>query len=252
MSARFGAGVGHDGEVSARVVSWNLQGRERPDLVDAARWIEASAPDVVLLQEVQRGQAHRLAGMLGWEREWRFKHWPVVVPAEGLAILSPHRLSVVERRTLAKPWSVWSWRRRVAIAATVESPVPIRVVNTHLGAGVGDAERARQARLTAAMTGDGAALVGGDLNTHPGSAVLRAYEDAGLRDAWAEVRPAEPGHTNWEPGPRDRPPTQRLDYVLVNAAVTVCDAVVATDDADFGRFGALSDHLPLTVVVAVR
>ena len=32
-----------------------------------------------------------LADALGWHVEWRFKHWPVVYPAEGLAVLTPHR-----------------------------------------------------------------------------------------------------------------------------------------------------------------
>ncbi|HEX4903345.1 MAG TPA: endonuclease/exonuclease/phosphatase family protein, partial [Acidimicrobiales bacterium] len=70
-----------------RVLSWNLQGREAPDLAAVAHVVQASGADVVGLQEVQRRQAADLARRLGWWHEWRFKHWPVVVPAEGLALL---------------------------------------------------------------------------------------------------------------------------------------------------------------------
>ncbi len=225
-------------------MTWNLQGRERPDLVAVAEWLKARDPDVVLLQEVQRGQARRLGRLLGCQVAWRYKHWPVVVPAEGLAVLSTRPQSAISGRVLARRWAWWSWKRRVAIGATVAG---IRVVSTHLGAGVGDGERARQADLVAAMAPDG--VVAGDLNTAPGSIVLERFASFGLRDAWAERHPGDPGPTNWSPGPRNAPPTQRLDYVLVARGLRVEDVERPADPV---ALGAISDHLPVTASVLQR
>lgn len=239
--------------MSIRVLTWNVQGRERPDLAAVAHVIRASGADVVALQEIQRGQARRLADDLGWWVDWRFKHWSVVVPAEGLALLAAAPLSNIQRSHLAATWRFWSWRRRIAVAGTATtSEGAVRVVGTHLGAGVDDAERTRQAIVTTRMV-RGAACVVGDLNAHPGSAVLAAYAEAGLRDAWSEVRPAEPGATNWRPGPRDGTPTQRLDYVLVTAGVEVVAVELPRHgEPGFEGFGALSDHLPLLAEVCPR
>lgn len=239
----------HDETVDITVVTWNLQGRERPDLVEVAAVLSEYEPDVVLLQEVQRRQARRLAQRLGWYRVWSVKHWPVVIPAEGLAILTPHPLAEVERRVLAMPWSFWSSRRRIAVAATIGGG-GLRVVNTHLGSGVGDAERARQARETVSMGDSGPTLVGGDLNTDPGSPVIRVFQDAGFVDAWSAVSD-EPGFTNWHAGPRDAPPVQRLDYVLVAGDLSVGGASIPDDVAAVERFGPISDHLPLRVSCVV-
>jgi len=239
--------------VPIRILSWNLQGRERPDLAAVAEEVRARRPDLVALQEVQRRQAAGLAEQLGWWWTWRFKHWPVVVPPEGLALLAPAPLGDVRRVHLAATARPWSWRRRIALAGTLTTAEGhCTVVDVHLGAGVGDAERVRQARRTAALL-DGPGCVVGDLNTAPGSEVLEAFAEAGLRDAWAERRPGERGPTNWNPGPRDGAPTKRLDYALVSADLEVVSVEVpASGEPGFERYGALSDHLPLTVELTHR
>lgn len=246
------------GPMATRILTWNLQGRARPDLEAVAAELADALPDVVALQEVQRAQARWLAGRLGWSLVWRFKHWSVVVPAEGLALLSPAPLEDVATVHLAHPLRVWSWRRRIAVRATATTREgPLAVVGTHLGAGVGDAERARQARLVAGILDAGPVpasngCVVGDLNTHPGSEVLATLAAHGLRDAWDDARPGDPGPTNW-PAARHRPPTQRLDYALVGDGLDVVDvSVPAFGDPGFERYGALSDHLPVTVTVAGR
>lgn len=238
-----------------RLTTWNLQGRARPDLSTVADVLRELGADVVLLQEIQRRQARELARLLGWAGvRWQLKHWPVVIPAEGLAILARDPLGAVEHRVLARPWAFWSSHRRIALAAGLPAePGPVRVVSTHLGAGVGDAERARQAGLVVDVAlGGHPSVIGGDLNTAPGSPVLDRLESAGHRDAWTTCRGDEPGATNWKPGPRDGAPTQRLDYVLVDPALEIVDATVPRfADLGFDRFGALSDHLPVTVTVDV-
>jgi endonuclease/exonuclease/phosphatase family metal-dependent hydrolase len=244
--------------MATRLLTWNLQGRERPDLAVVAAEIADGLVDVVALQEVQRGQARWLARRLGWSLIWRVKHWPVVVPAEGLALLSPEPLTAPATVHLAHPLRFWSSRRRIAVRATVPTADgPLAVVVTHLGAGVGDVERARQARLVAGLLGAGdvpveVGCVVGDLNTRPGSEVLDAFAEHGLRDAWEDVHPGEAGPTNWSRR-RDRPPGNRLDYALVGDGLDVVGVEVpAAGDPGFERYGALSDHLPVTVTVARR
>ncbi len=244
--------MGHDGDVATRILTWNLQGRERPPLDAVAAVIDGFAPDVVALQEVQRSQARRLAHLLDWYAAWRFKHWPVVVAPEGLAVLTPEPVTELRQVTLAAGPRFWSHRRRIAIAATVATPDgPLVVVDTHLGSGVEPEERVRQARASLDLLGGAHGCVVGDLNTRPGSAVLEAYAAAGLRDAWADVHSDAPGPTNWGPGRRDGPPTKRIDFVLVTETLVVVDARVPTaGEPGFEGYGALSDHLPVLVEVA--
>jgi endonuclease/exonuclease/phosphatase family metal-dependent hydrolase len=118
----------------------------------------------------------------------------------------------------------------------------LRLANTHLGAGVTDEERARQARRIVSLIRD-LDLVAGDLNVQPDSGVLAEFR--GLTDAWARAHPGSRSpHTNWEPGPRDHPPVQRLDYVLVSPSRVVRDVQIPTD---WERWAPLSDHLPVVV-----
>jgi endonuclease/exonuclease/phosphatase family metal-dependent hydrolase len=248
--------VGHDGAVATRILTWNVQGRERPDLEAVAAVIADARPDVVALQEVQRGQARALARRLGWSFVWRFKHWSVVVPPEGLALLAPVPPTDVATVHLVHPFRFWSWRRRIAVRAMVAAGgEPFAVVATHLGAGVGDQERSRQAELAigALDVGEGPVrpnCVVGDLNARPGSPVLARFAEHGLRDAWDVVRPGEPGPTNWRSGRRDGPPTQRLDYVLVDDGFDVVSAELPeAGEPGFERYADLSDHLPLSVTL---
>lgn len=240
--------------VATRILTWNLQGRERPPLDAVAAVLDGFRPDVVALQEVQRPQALRLAHLLGWRATWRFKHWPLVVAPEGLAVLTPEPVTELRHATLAAGPRFWSHRRRVALAAHVATPDgPLVVVDAHLGSGVAPEERVRQARETIDLLGGAHGCIVGDLNTRPGSAVIDAYAAAGLRDAWVDVHPDAPGHTNWGPGPRDHAPTKRIDFVLVTETLEVVAAEVPTaGEPGFDGYGALSDHLPVLVEVAPR
>ncbi len=237
--------------MTTRILTWNLQGRDGLDVDAVAAEVRRRRPDIVLLQEVQRRQASDLGEALGWAVAWRFKHWPFVVAAEGLAVLTPLPPRAVRTKRLAGGMKFWSWRRRIAIAAVIDGPSgALTVVDTHLGAGVGDAERLRQARLVTKLVGTGVGVIAGDLNTHPGSIVLGTFAGDGFRDAWTDVHPNRPGATNWPPGPRTGAPTQRLDYVLLSAGLWATGAELpASDEPDFERYGRISDHLPLVVAV---
>lgn len=226
-----------------RVVSWNLQGSHLRDVAGVARILRDLDADIVCLQEVQRRQYRRLKPAVGSFGVWSFKHWPIRTAAEGLAVIA--RSPIVRNRTLAISRSEppWSWRRRIAIAVVVElDGMLVRAVNTHLGAGVTDEERARQARRIVSIARD-LHLLFGDLNVVPGSGVLAEF--APLRDAWAVLHAGlRSPNTNWEPGPRDHPPVQRLDYVLVDPDLVVHDVQIPTD---WERYAPLSDHLPVVV-----
>ena len=168
------------------VVSWNAQGSHRLDVARAAEALAAFEPDVVLLQEVQRRQLGALRVALGTiDARWRFKHWPIRVPAEGLGILARHPVVDAHAQVLAHRWQFWNWRRRIALHATLrvgERTVP--VVDVHLGAGVDHDERTRQAREVLAHA-RGAVVIGGDLNAEPASQELDAFAMAGWTDAEA-------------------------------------------------------------------
>ena len=234
-----------------RLTTWNLQGRAQPDLDAVIATIRRLGPDVVVLQEVQRRQAARLAGRLGWFHVWTWKHWPIVHRPEGLAIVSAQPIHGRRRWSLAAGWRFWSWRRRVALGAHVHG---FTVVNVHLGAGVGGAERRRQAAVVGAEAGarGAARVVAGDLNTRPGSSVIDAFAAWGLVDASTRATRRDivgEGATNWR-AERTAPPDQTLDFVLVDPCVTVASVGVADGgESDWAAYGALSDHVPVTVDV---
>ncbi len=226
------------------VVSWNAQGSQGMNVPAVADALARFDADVVLLQEIQRRQLGALRRAGSWvDARWRFKHWPVRIPAEGLGVLSRLALVDVHVQMLARALQFWSWRRRIALHVGVpRDGTMLRFVDVHLGAGVTPEERTRQARAVLAHSPD-AAVVGGDLNAAPGSLELETFARAGHRDAerrrWAD-RPAPA--TNWAPGPRTGPPTQRLDYLLVTDDVVVLDAEVPDD---WRTWAAWSDHLPV-------
>lgn len=232
------------------VVTWNAQGSHGLDIAAAAAALTTFDPHLILMQEIQRGQVGALrVAMQAADARWRFKHWPVKVPAEGLGILSMVPLAEVRESVLAHPWSFWDWRRRVMVECSVElGERRVRCINVHLGAGVPVEERVRQAR-TVCDRAAGAVLIAGDLNAEPHSEELREFGARGWQDAErilhaASRRPS----TNWPAGPRVAGPTQRLDYVLVHDAVEVAEAFVP---ANWEDWAALSDHLPVVARLRV-
>lgn len=244
-----------------RLLSWNLQGSHRPDLAGVAEVIGAYAPDLVALQEVQRRQAAELAERLGVPHAfWAFKHWPVVTRAEGMAVLS--RLPLAARRVTLTRAPIWSWRRRIAIVATVTvAGRRTVVVNVHLSPHQLRVIRMREvARVVVALDrarpAGGPAVLVGDFNEVPAGAVWERLTGGGYRDAWLEANPdprGGAGATNWRDDlPREGPPQQRIDFVLAGAGVSVVAATTVDPAAlGFERFPALSDHLPLHAVLDI-
>jgi endonuclease/exonuclease/phosphatase family metal-dependent hydrolase len=242
-----------------RVLTWNLQGSHGVDVAAVTAVVRAARVDVIALQEVQRAQARHIAAALSiTSRRWVLKHWPIVQRAEGLAVLTPHRVVRSSRFLLRRTW-IWTWRRRVGIDVTMATDAGlVRVIDVHLSPHDHRGHRRREVALVAARARRPGPrpIVVGDLNELPGGGALDALVTAGWLDAWAVVHgEADGGATNWTGGSRaGRPATQRLDYVLVPPGSSVVSALVvdtaeAVDHVD--EMGSLSDHLPLVVEVVV-
>ena len=187
---------------SVRVLTWNLQGSTGVDTGAVADVIARVGADIVMLQEVQRRQTSRLASAVGMPgRRWAFKHWAVVTRAEGVAVLTPHRL-VDSRSFVLRSAPFWSWRRRVGLEATfAPDDQPLPVLNVHLSPHDEGDRRAREARdLIARSAGlPSPPVIGGDLNDTPGGPAYEVLTAAGWIDAWRAVHGDDElaGATNW-------------------------------------------------------
>lgn len=230
-----------------RVLTWNIRGSHRPDLALIGEVIAGQRPDVVLLQEVRRSQAVRLAQRLGSHVYWARKHYPWTPVlwwlAEGLAVLSPRPVTDGRVVTLTPDISSWIHRHRVVVAATVaptdsevdsEVDSHLRVYNVHLSTDdrlgrIGEAERVQ---VLINVERPALCVMGGDLNDTPAAEIVAALAPAGLVD---------PGGTLTNPAGA---PTARIDYVLVPRDVEVTDRWTP-EGAD--QWGDLSDHLPVVV-----
>ena len=225
-----------------RVLAWNLRmgygldGRFDPE--GAARLIRAEHPDVVLLSEVDRGwllnggqdQLRILARLLDMHAVFG----PAADPVWGDAILTRgpvyklHRVELdsygaltgAEALSLKVPYD----GVRVAIVATHLQPRDDELNQTigqvhELGTMLGAASNA------------GPVVLGGDLNTTPGSPAWRALLVTGFEDMLAGARPLPT-----DPAGR---PTQQIDHVIGSPGMRGSHAHAPAT--------TLSDHLPVVV-----
>jgi endonuclease/exonuclease/phosphatase family metal-dependent hydrolase len=248
------------------VLSWNLKGSKGVDVRAVADHIRAMEADVVVLQEVQFCHARAIARSLGAEsRSWGFKHWPIRTWPEGMAVIGVTQPALAHTHAITRRLMPWSWRRRILQIATVRvdpasGPEPgagsfVTLVNVHLS--TGDAATIRMLEADAVLRRiderGRPAIVAGDLNDRPASAVYTRFEEAGLRDVWAVLRPDEPGPTNWRAwvAGTPKPPTRRIDYVFVSDGLDPESVSVPRyGDPGFPPFASISDHLPVTAAVA--
>jgi endonuclease/exonuclease/phosphatase family metal-dependent hydrolase len=241
---------------SVRVLTWNLQGSSGVDTRAVADVITRVDADIVMMQEIQRGQASRLAAAVDMPgHRWAFKHWAIIKRAEGAAVLSAHRL-VSARSFVLRREPFWTWRRRVALETTFERDgKPFTAINIHLSAHDDGERRRHEAGLVLARSStlSPAPVIGGDLNDSPGGPGYEAFVTAGWVDAWRAVHGNDDlvaGATNWTAGDRlGRPPTQRLDYVFAPPGWFVESCNVAVDAARLDDASALSDHLPVAATL---
>ena len=224
-----------------RVLTWNILGARNPNLDVISKVISGYLPDIVVLQEVRRHQAHGLAGRLSWKVVWTRKHYPfsplVWWRAEGLAILTPHSVDELISISISPGVSTWTFKHRVAMAVTVSrTGETLRVTNTHLASHDAD-ERIAQARRVLPLIGSRRpAVVAGDFNAVDELEVIREFGTAELVDPGG-------GYSN-----PSIAPNQRLDYILIPDSATVTAQLTPEGGESWNQ---LSDHLPVFVEFSV-
>jgi endonuclease/exonuclease/phosphatase family metal-dependent hydrolase len=235
------------GPVRLRVATYNIHHGEGTDgsldLARVANLILSMQPDLVALQEVDRGTARtggvdqlvtleRLTGLRGvFGKAMDFDGG-----SYGVAILS--RFPVLETRAARMPGAE-EREPRAEVTAEVEmrpGAPPLQFTSTHLDNGRDVVSRLAQVRfLNATLTGNGdqPAILAGDLNSQADSSVVQV-----LRQEWSEMFTAP------EPlGPQGMP-RRRVDHVLGRPAASwrTLDSTVVDDRI-------ASDHRPVVVTL---
>lgn len=230
-------------EPGVRVTAYNLRmgygmdGTFRPDLV--AETLHGS--DVALLSEVDRGwylnggqdELAILARML--RREAVFA--PAADPVWGDAVLTDYPVTEVVGTPLPSHGAVTGAQ---ALSVRLDlGGAPTWFVSTHLQPQDGDegvdAQTNDLVEELRDRLADGHPLVlGGDLNTQPGSAAFLRLTGLGLVDALDGAGPTSPA---------DRP-TVRIDHLLTTPDLTASSPTVGRSQA--------SDHLPVSVTLTPR
>ena len=222
------------------VLTWNVHGSKGPDIEAVAAAIRAESPDIVVLQEVRKGQAQALGAALVMRYSWALKHSPYTKAmawrSEGMAIMTPHLLDAAGHSEISAEQPVRSWRRRIAQWALIgrADRSMVMIYNVHLSphedADSRRSEAARVNEIVAAIGDDPPAIVAGDFND---------ADDPTIIDALPGTEHVVPSNSN----PSDQP-TQLLDHVLLPANAIDVTVNTPTGGTDWA---AISDHLPVTV-----
>jgi endonuclease/exonuclease/phosphatase family metal-dependent hydrolase len=215
--------------------------------------IGSNTPDIVLLQEVDRGtkrsggvdQVGRLEESTGYDGAFGASLISYDGGQYGIAVLSKRPIAYQSTISLpvapAQTRAGGSHEPRVALVvlANMDRRVMWRVVNTHLDPadeGAREQEVASLLTVTREQAAAGTPFVaGGDLNSTPESPVQQSLKAAGLRDAWLECGKGD-GFTY----PADAP-AKRIDYLFLAGELHCNDAQVLDT--------TLSDHRPLLVTI---
>lgn len=233
-----------------KMMSWNLQGSQRPDIFKIANKIKQLQPDVLAIQEIQKHQARALSQRLGYSHVWAFKHngYGPLLPrrAEGMALMSRLPLSNSGKTTLSSGYGRFTYRRRIAMWATINIHGQIATIfNTHLASDDVDNEGAVQAQLLREIINsysDHLAYIAGDFNDHQRPDIVKILNGDQNHDAWTYASSrSRNGLTN-----PTKNPYQRLDHILVPRTHTIARVEVPDTDQSWIE---LSDHLPVIVTI---
>jgi endonuclease/exonuclease/phosphatase family metal-dependent hydrolase len=130
---------------------------------------------------------------------------------DGLGILSKLRLGDVTQLPLSFVPDSQDPSERTVIRTTVGTEVgDIGIINAHLSWVPAQHERNVQELLAFIEDNPGPQVLLGDFNAAPDAPGMRQLKERGLVDAWAHLRPQEPGPTF-----ESHRPERRLDYVWV-------------------------------------
>ena len=211
-----------------------------------ARLLESAAADIILCQEVGRGDAFRvdewLAGRLGMSRAYtrangHAKRWG---REEGLAILSRFPLD----RPTAMLLAGGLWRRPAlgVVAATPLGEVAFYTAHLSLRPWRNRRQPAALQAWVAATAGDRPAIIGGDFNAPENTSPIQALSAAWI-DAYRAAHPRAPGATHGLNVFGRVVRRQRIDYIFLRPngrkiRITSCQTLGVLPNE-------LSDHLPV-------
>jgi len=165
---------GRAADAEVRIASLNIAVKHDSKMLEEIRnQPDLRKADVLLLQEVVDGPSEHVTGEIASALGLEFF---VFAPAfqmkpqyaEGLAILSRYRLGPTDAIRLPRNNLHIGTTPRIALAATVSSPMgEIRVINTHLDDRINEADERRQLApiWEDASRFIGACVIGGDFNS---------------------------------------------------------------------------------------
>ncbi len=217
--------------------------RGEPGLDRIAREIRAWDPDVVVLNEVDRGRGRsggvaqaRVLGALTGMRAAYGPNRRYGGGWSGNAVLS--RLPVLRSGNAALPFAEGTIPRGLLRVTVDLDGVPVDVFATHLEHS-SPAARRRQAREVARTVSRSPRpfVLGGDLNASPDAGALEVLARSGVVDAWTVVGRGD-GYTApaWDP-------RRRIDYLLSDERLVPRRSEVLLSQ--------VSDHRPVRTVFDV-
>jgi endonuclease/exonuclease/phosphatase family metal-dependent hydrolase len=229
-----------------RVLTYNIHHGEgldgRLDLARTAAIVTSAAPDLVALQEVDRGtrrtggqdQLVELGRLTGLHAAFG-KAMDYQGGAYGVAVLSRTPIRRVSNRRL--PGSP-AREPRTALTVDVDAPPPVGRVaftTTHLDQGRDLMDQVAQASYLAgasAHRADSASILAGDLNTRPDTRTMQI-----LARRWTDMFIDPPPDAGGRP-------RRRIDYVMVRQSASWRTVESRYIDAPLA-----SDHQPVLVVL---
>lgn len=232
---------------AVRVMTYNIHmgfdTTGRFDIEGLADVVNSTEPDVVVLNEVDRGWflngGHDTMALLASATGLPYVWTPAADEVWGNAILS--RYAVSELREEFLPRGGVPMRRSV-LAAVLDlgQDRQLAVVATHLHHVDADGPvRRSQAEAVAGVAADLLdrglpTVVLGDMNAEPGADELEPYEEIGLRDAVSELGDART-FPSWDPA-------EHIDHIFAGPGLSVSDLEVPRSEA--------SDHLGVAVTLS--
>lgn len=216
------------------------------DLRRIAEAIKYDGPDLVALQEVDRGvrrtqgrdEIAELARLTGMEYAFA-PNLDYQGGKYGVAILSRFPILAIDHRRYANKRET---ERRGFLRVEVKiNGRKVNFVSTHLDYQFADGRLYETEQLLEALkTIQGPIVVAGDFNDEPTGSSYRLMISHSYTDAWrAAMKTPFDGYTY----PADKP-VKRLDYIFAGRGVEVHGVVVRSPQA--------SDHLPLSSLLSVR
>ncbi len=242
------ASGGTPGGWPVRVMTYNIHHgfdtSGRLGMEALARAIEAEAPDVVALQEINRGWV--IAGSvdtLVWLSNrlgMSYVHGPAADAVYGNALLSRYPIVGVELTPMPNNDDLLVGRSYLWVEIDTGDG-PLRVIASHFHHAVSEPEhRAPQtAELLRRWGGADRTVLMGDLNAQPGWPELAGLEASGMVDAFVAS-----GSTGQPFTARSHNLHERIDYIWVSPDLRASDYSARVTQA--------SDHLPVAATVSLR